>query len=46
MIGQSETGSILWQVFGVRLCCAFYQPQQTVQKYWAKTILLSQTDMF
>jgi hypothetical protein len=24
----------------------FYQPQQTVQKCWAKTILLSQTDMF
>ncbi len=31
---------------GVRLCCAFYQPQQTVQKCWAKTILLSQTGMF
>ncbi len=27
----------------VRLCCAFYQPQQTVQKCWAKTILQSQT---
>jgi hypothetical protein len=24
---------------GVRLCCAFYQPQQTVQKCWAKTIM-------
>jgi hypothetical protein len=31
---------------GVRVCCAFYQPQQTVQKCWAKTILLSQTGMF
>jgi hypothetical protein len=30
----------------VRLCCAFYQRQQTLQKCWAKTILLSQTDMF
>jgi len=27
----------------VRLYCAFYQPQQTVQKWWGKTILLSQT---
>jgi ABC-type uncharacterized transport system permease subunit len=27
----------------LRLCCAFYQPQQTMQKNWAKTILLSQT---
>jgi len=25
---------------------AFYQPQQTMQKRWAKTILLNQTDMF
>jgi hypothetical protein len=31
---------------GVRLCCAFYQPQQTVQKCWVKTILLSQTACF
>jgi len=23
---------------GVRLCCALYQPQQTMQKCWAKTI--------
>jgi hypothetical protein len=30
---------------GVRLCSVFYQPQQTVQKCWAKTILLSQTRM-
>ncbi len=30
----------------VRLCCAFYQLRQTVQKCWAKTILLSQTGMF
>jgi hypothetical protein len=30
---------------GVRLCCAFYQPQQTVQICWAETILLSQTSM-
>jgi len=29
----------------VGLCCAFYQRQQTLQKCWAKTILLSQTDM-
>ncbi len=27
----------------VRLYCAFHQPQQTVQKWWGKTILLSQT---
>jgi hypothetical protein len=27
----------------VRPCCGFYQPQQTVQKCWVKTILLSQT---
>jgi hypothetical protein len=27
----------------VRLCCAFYQRQQTLQKWWIKTILLSQT---
>ncbi len=31
---------------GVKLCDAFYQPQQTVQKCWAKTILLSQIDVF
>jgi hypothetical protein len=31
---------------GIRLCCAFRQPQHPVQKCWAKTILLSQTNMF
>ncbi len=31
---------------GVRLCCAFYQPQQNVQECPAKTILLHQTSMF
>jgi len=31
---------------GVRLCCAFYQPQQTMQKCCTKTISLSQTGMF
>jgi len=30
----------------VRLCCAVYQPEQTVQKCWAKIILLSQNGMF
>jgi hypothetical protein len=30
----------------VRLCCAFYQPQQNVQECPAKTILLHQTSMF
>jgi hypothetical protein len=31
---------------GVRLCCAIHHSQQhPVQKCWAKTILLSQTDM-
>ncbi len=27
-------------------CCAFYQPTQSVQLCWAKTIFLSQTGMF
>ncbi len=27
---------------GVRLFCAIYQPQQSMQKCWAKTILLRQ----
>jgi hypothetical protein len=31
---------------GVRLCCAFYQPQQIVKQCCAKTILLRQTSMF
>ncbi len=31
---------------GVKLCDAFYQPQQTVQKCWAKTILLSNSTCF
>jgi hypothetical protein len=30
---------------GAQLCNAFYQPQQTVQKRLAKTILLSQTSI-
>jgi hypothetical protein len=30
---------------GMRFCCAFHQPQQNVQKCWAKTILLHQTGM-
>ncbi len=30
---------------GVRLYCAYYQPQQTVRNCWARTILLSQTGM-
>jgi hypothetical protein len=28
------------------LCWAIYQPPETMQKCWAKTILLSQIDMF
>jgi hypothetical protein len=31
---------------GVRLCYGFCQPQHPVQKGWAKTIVLSQTNMF
>jgi hypothetical protein len=31
---------------GVTLCRAFYQCQQTVQKCWAKIILLTQTRIF
>jgi len=52
MIGQSEAGAAVISYFlhsslaGVMLCYAFYQPQKTVQKCWAKTILLSQTSMF
>jgi hypothetical protein len=52
MIGQSEAGAAVISYFlhsplaGVRLYYAFYQPQQTVQKCQAKTILLSQTGMF
>jgi hypothetical protein len=30
----------------IGLCCAFRQPQHPVQKCWAKTILLSQINMF
>jgi hypothetical protein len=29
-----------------QFCCAFYQPRQTVQKFWVKTIVLRQTSMF
>ncbi len=49
MIGRSETRSSSQIIFiklslaSVRLCCAFYQRQQTLQKCWIKTILLSQT---
>jgi hypothetical protein len=31
---------------GSTLCCAFYQPQQTLENCSAKTILLSQTGLF
>jgi hypothetical protein len=39
MIGQSEFGAYLWHssLASVRFCYAFYQPQQTVQEYWAKS---------
>jgi hypothetical protein len=30
----------------VKLCYAIYQPQETMQKCWAKTNLLNQTSMF
>ncbi len=51
MISQSRRGSsshqiifiTLFSLAGVNLCDAFYQPQQTVPKCWAKIILLSQT---
>lgn len=45
LIGQSETSAylyqqnnhvhyaLLWQVLGVRLSCAFYRRQETMQKY-------------
>jgi hypothetical protein len=52
MIGQSETGSNIRSYLshsslaGVRLCCAFHYPQQTVQKCWVNTILLSQPACF
>jgi hypothetical protein len=52
MIGQSEAGAAVISYFlhsllaGVRLFYAFYQPQQTVQKCQAKTVLLNQTGMF
>ncbi len=49
MISQSRTGSssqiifiTLFSLAGVKLCYAFHQPQQTVQKCWAKTIMLGQ----
>ncbi len=50
MVGQSKTGSSS-QIIFITLCfgrctTSFYQPQQTVQKSWAKNILLSQTGMF
>jgi len=34
---QSTAGVIVW------LCCAIYQSQQTMPKFWAKTMLLNQT---
>jgi hypothetical protein len=37
---QSTAGVIVW------LCCAIHQSQQTMQKFWAKTMLLNQTGMF
>jgi hypothetical protein len=50
MIGQSGTGTCsqitFVTLFSGRHCYTFYQPQQTVQKYWTTTILLSQTSMF
>ncbi len=52
MIGESIYGaavtlySLHSSLAGVRLCLAFYQTHQTVQKCWAKTILLSQTSMW
>jgi len=52
MIDKSKTGTVfrsyLLHSSGVsaRLCCVFYQPQHSVRKRWAKTILLSQTGMF
>ncbi len=50
MIGQSGTGSCsqitFITLFSGRHGYTFYQPQQTVQKYWATTTLLSQTSMF
>jgi hypothetical protein len=48
MIGQSKRGSssrIRFITLFSGKCPTFYQPQQTVQKCWAKTILLSQSDM-
>jgi len=38
LLHSTPTGGKLW--------CAFYQPQQIVQKCWAKSVLLSQTGMF
>jgi hypothetical protein len=45
--GAAVTSFLLhFPLAGVQLCCAFYQPQQSVRECWAKTILLSQTGMF
>jgi hypothetical protein len=52
LISKSQTWSTVRSYLlhslraGVRVCCAFYQPQNTLQNSWAKTILLSQTGMF
>jgi hypothetical protein len=40
---QQLYSSLASVLASVRLYCAFHQPQQTVQKWWGKTILLSQT---
>ncbi len=41
-----QSYSLHSSVVGVRLSCAFYQRQETVQKYWGKTIFLSWTCFF
>jgi hypothetical protein len=40
---QQLYSSLASVLASVRLYYAFHQPQQTVQKWWGKTILLSQT---
>jgi hypothetical protein len=51
MVGQSQLGTESDHIYyssmeGVGLCCAFYKQQQTGQNCRAKTIVLSQTNMF
>jgi hypothetical protein len=52
MMAQSETlissQIIFITLFSTcaQLCCAFYQPLQTVQLCWAKTVFLTQTAIF